>query len=132
MRSWVAGGETDRTRYQFLRQFERRALDIAQPDVGRCGITEGKAIAELAEAFHIPITMHTGMASAVLIAASLHLGATIPDCWYQEYQPFIHDVACRFVTPALVCDRGHYVVPEGPGLGIEVNEAALREYAVDR
>ncbi|HLJ58439.1 MAG TPA: mandelate racemase/muconate lactonizing enzyme family protein [bacterium] len=128
----VASGETDRTRYQFRRQFERRALDIAQPDVGRCGITEGRAIAEIAEAYHIPITMHTGMASAVLIAASLHLAATIPDCLYQEYQPFVHDVASRFVTPVLVCDRGQYIVPEGVGLGIKVDEAALREYAADR
>lgn len=126
----VAGGETDRTRYQFRRQFQQRALEIAQPDVGRCGITEGKAIAELAEAFHVPITMHTGMASAVLIAASLQLGASIPDCRYQEYQPFVHAVANRFIKTPLVCDQGYYELPTGPGLGIEVNEAALSPYVV--
>jgi L-alanine-DL-glutamate epimerase-like enolase superfamily enzyme len=126
----VAGGETDRTRYQFRRQFQQRALEIAQPDVGRCGITEGKAIAELADAFHVPITMHTGMASAVLIAASLQLGASIPDCRYQEYQPFVHAVANRFIKSPLVCDQGHYEVPTGPGLGIELDQAALSQYVV--
>jgi galactonate dehydratase len=126
----VAGGETDRTRYQFRRQFQQRALEIAQPDVGRCGITEGKAIADLAEAFHVPITMHTGMASAVLIAASLQLGASIPDCRYQEYQPFVHAVANRFIKMPLVCDQGYYELPTGPGFGIELDEAALSQYVV--
>jgi L-alanine-DL-glutamate epimerase-like enolase superfamily enzyme len=125
----IASGETDRTRYQFRRQFERRSLDIAQPDVGRCGITEGKVIAELAEAYNIPVTMHTGMASAVLIAASLQLAATIPDCRYQEYQPTVHAVGNRFIKTPLVCENGHYEVPPGPGLGIEVDEDAVRAYS---
>ena len=126
----VAGGETDRTRYQFRRQFERRSLDIAQPDAGRCGITEGKAIAELAETYNVPVTMHTGMATAVLIAASLHLGASIPDCRYQEFQPRIHAVGNRFITSPLVCEGGYYQVPTGPGLGIEVDENVLQKYTV--
>ena len=126
----VAGGETDRTRYQFRRQFERRSLDIAQPDAGRCGITEGKAIAELAETYNVPVTMHTGMATAVLIAASLHLGASIPDCRYQEFQPRIHAVGNQFITSPLVCEGGYYQVPTGPGLGIEVDENVLQKYTV--
>jgi len=126
----VAGGETDRTRYQFRRQFERRSLDIAQPDAGRCGITEGKAIAELAETYNVPMTMHTGMATAVLIAASLHLGASIPDCRYQEFQPRIHAVGNQFITSPLVCEGGYYQVPTGPGLGIEVDENVLQKYTV--
>lgn len=126
----VASGETDRTRYQFLRQFERRALDIAQPDVGRCGITEGKAIGELAETFNVPVTMHTGMASPVLIAASLHLGASLPDCRYQEFQPLVHTVANRFLKSPLVCEGGYYDVPTGPGLGIEIDEEVLSRYVV--
>jgi galactonate dehydratase len=72
--------------------------------------------------------MHTGMASAVLIAASLHLAATIPHCWYQEYQPLVTEVANRFLKTPLVCDRGHFELPTGPGLGIELDETALRAY----
>jgi galactonate dehydratase len=124
----VASGETDRTRYQFLDQFQRRALDIAQPDIGRTGISEGKVIAELAETFNIPLTMHTGMASAVLIAASLQVAATIPHCWYQEYQPFVTEVANRFVRTPLVCDQGSFELPTGPGLGLELDEKALRAF----
>ncbi len=124
----VASGETDRTRYQFLRQFQQRALDIAQPDIGRTGITEGKAIAELAEAFNVPLTMHTGMASAVLIAASLHVAATVPLCRYQEYQPFVTEIANRFLKKPLRCDGGHFELPTGPGLGIDLDEGALRAF----
>jgi L-alanine-DL-glutamate epimerase-like enolase superfamily enzyme len=126
----VASGETDRTRYQFLRQFQQRALDIAQPDIGRTGISEGKAIAELAETFNIPLTMHTGMASAVLIAASLQVAAAIPHCWYQEYQPTVTEVANRFLRKALVCEEGYFELPIGPGLGIDLDETALRAYQV--
>ena len=126
----IASGETDRTRYQFLEQFQRRALDIAQPDIGRTGISEGKVIAELAETFNIPLTMHTGMASAALIAASLQVAATIPHCWYQEYQPLVTDVANRFLKTRLACDQGYFELPTGPGLGIDFDEAALREYQV--
>jgi galactonate dehydratase len=124
----VASGETDRTRYQFLRQLQARALDIAQPDIGRTGISEGKAIAELAETFNVPLTMHTGMASAVLIAASLQVAATIPHCLYQEYQPTVTEVANRFLKTPLVCEQGYFELPAGPGLGIELDEAALRAY----
>jgi galactonate dehydratase len=130
LRMPVASGETDRTRYQFLRQFQERALDIAQPDIGRTGISEGKAIAELAEAFNIPLTMHTGMASAVLIAASLQVAATIPHCRYQEYQPTVTDVANRFLKTPLVCDQGHFELPAGPGLGIELDERAIARLQV--
>jgi galactonate dehydratase len=126
----VASGETDRTRYQFLEQFRRRALDIAQPDIGRTGISEGKMIAELAETFNIPLTMHTGMASAALIAASLQVAATIPHCWYQEYQPLVTEVANRFLRTPLVCEEGHFELPAGPGLGIDFDEAALRTWQV--
>jgi galactonate dehydratase len=126
----VASGETDRTRYQFLRQFQQRALDIAQPDIGRTGISEGKAIAELAETFNVPLTMHTGMASAVLIAASLQVAATIPHCWYQEYQPTVTEVANRFLRKPLVCDQGYFELPVGPGLGLDLDETALRAYQV--
>jgi L-alanine-DL-glutamate epimerase-like enolase superfamily enzyme len=126
----VAGGETDRTRYQFLEQFQRRAIRVAQPDIGRTGISEGKVIAELAETFNVPLTMHTGIASAVLIASSLQVASTIPTCWYQEYQPFVTEVANRFIKTPLRCDQGHFELPVGPGLGIEIDEVALRAYQV--
>jgi L-alanine-DL-glutamate epimerase-like enolase superfamily enzyme len=74
--------------------------------------------------------MHTGMASAALIVACLQVAATIPHCWYQEYQPTVADVANRFLRKPGVCDEGYFEVPAGPGFGIKFDEMALRAYQV--
>ncbi len=126
----VGNAETDRTREQFLRWFQARGLDIAQPDVGRCGITEGRKIADLAEAFHIPVSLHMGICSAPMIAASLHVAASTPNFFLQEYQPIMLEAANRFLKRPLVCERGAFRVPDGPGLGIEIDEEALKPYVV--
>jgi L-alanine-DL-glutamate epimerase-like enolase superfamily enzyme len=74
--------------------------------------------------------MHTGMTSAALIAASLQVAATIPRCWYREYQPAVTEVANRCLRKPLVSDEGHFEVPAGPGLCIEFDETALRGHQV--
>ena len=124
----VAAGETELTSYQFLRWFQARALDIAQPDVGRCGITETKRIADLAELFNIPVALHAGICLAPSIAASIHVAAATPKLLFQEYQPVMLEVSNRFLKHPMVCEEGHFHLPEGPGLGIEINEEALAQY----
>ena len=121
----VATGETETSRYQFLPWFQNRALDIAQPDVARCGITEAKKIADLAEAFHIPVALHTGISLGPGIAASLQVAAAIPNLLFQEYQPVMLDISNRFLKQPLKCASGYFELPKGPGLGIELNEEAL-------
>src|SRR5262249_6050020 len=51
----IAIGESYRTRWELLPFFESRAMDIVQPDIGRCGITEGRKIATLADTFQMPV-----------------------------------------------------------------------------
>jgi galactonate dehydratase len=123
----VANGETLRTRHEFLPWLETRALDIAQPDIGRCGITEGMAIVDLAEAFHIPVALHIGMASPVMIAASLQVAAAAPQVGLVEYQPVVLEAANRLLKKPILCEGGRMRVPEGPGLGIEIDEAMLQQ-----
>jgi galactonate dehydratase len=122
----VANGETLRTRLEFLPWLELRALDIAQPDIGRCGITEGLAIIDLAEAFHIPVALHIGMASPVMIAATLQVAAASPQVDMVEFQPVVLEAANRLLKKPIHCEGGRMRVPEGPGLGIEIDEAALQ------
>ena len=126
----VAAGETEVTRYQFLRWFQTRALDIAQPDVGRCGITEAKKIADLAETFNIPIAMHAGICLPPSIAASVHVAASISNLIFQEYQPLMLEASNRFLKRPIVCEEGYFHLPKAPGLGIEIDEDALAQYVV--
>jgi len=123
----IAIGEPLRTRYQFLEWFERRALDIAQPDVARCGITEGKRICDLASAWHLPISCHLGVTLGVAMAATWQLAAAIPNLHVVEHEPPEFELSARFLKPPLKIEQGCAVLPEGPGLGIDVDLDALKE-----
>src|SRR5690606_4652277 len=83
----VTAGESMRTRFEFREWFEQGAIDIAQPDVARCGITEARRIADMAEAYHIPVALHLGMSLAVANAATWHVAAAIPNFYIQENHP---------------------------------------------
>jgi galactonate dehydratase len=124
----VAAGETETTRFQFLQWFQQRALDIAQPDVARCGITETRRIAELAAAFHLPVALHSGVLLGPGIAASLHVAAAIPNLLFQEFQPVMLKLANAVLKRPILCQAGAFQLPAGPGLGMELDEAALKAY----
>lgn len=126
----IANGETLRTRLEFRPWLEQRAIDIAQPDMGRCGITEGLSIVDLAETYHVPVALHMGMASAVMIAATLQVAAASSHVRLVEYQPVVLDLANRLLSSPFRCESGAMQVPEGPGLGIELDTAALERFAV--
>jgi D-galactarolactone cycloisomerase len=127
----IANGEALRTRLEFLPWFELRALDIAQPDIGRCGISEGMAIIDLAEAFHIPIVLHMGMASPIMIAATLQVAAATAQVKLVEFQPVVLGAANQILRAPITCDGGLMGIPSGPGLGIEIDDTALRKFTVD-
>jgi L-alanine-DL-glutamate epimerase-like enolase superfamily enzyme len=124
----VAVGETETTSFQFLRWFEQRALDIAQPDVARCGITETRRIAELAGTFHLPVALHSGIMLGPGIAASLHVAAAIPNLLFQEFQPVMLELSNTLLKRPIVCLAGAFHLPQGPGLGIELDEEGLKPY----
>jgi galactonate dehydratase len=125
----IANGEALRSRLEFRPWLEQRALDIAQPDIGRCGITEGMAIIDLAEAFHLPVALHMGMASPVMIAATLQVAAAAPQVGLIEFQPVVLGVANQLLKSPIRCEGGRMHVPQGPGLGIEIDEEAIRKFA---
>ena len=123
----VAIGETERTRYQFRPWLTQQAADILQPDVGRAGISEVIKIANMAEAFNIRMAPHLSVGLGVCIAASIHVAAAIPNLYLLEYQPPVFEIANAFLKSPLVCERGHFEIPHGAGLGIEVDEIRLRD-----
>lgn len=128
LRMSVAVGEPLRTRYQFLEWFKQGALDIAQPDIARCGITEGKRIADLASAWHLPVAYHLGISCGVAIAATWQVAAATPNLYIVEHHPPMLEFANRILAGSLKMEDGHAMLPDGPGLGIDVDMNALQNY----
>ena len=138
----IAGGENLRTRFEFKDYLARRAYDIAQPDIMHCGgITEVARICSMANAYGIQVNPHV-WGSPIMIAATLHLTATLPPCpTARDPQPYAQEPVMEFDrTPSAirqqVCSepfdqRDSYIqVPEGPGLGVEVDEYVVRDLSI--
>jgi galactonate dehydratase len=123
----IAIGETERTRYEFKPWLVRRGADLLQPDVGRTGISELLKIASMAEAFNIPVAPHLSVGLGVCIAASIHVAAAIPNLYMLEYQPPVFELANSLLVEPLRCLNGHYNLPAGSGLGVQIDEARLQQ-----
>ncbi|WP_101297012.1 mandelate racemase/muconate lactonizing enzyme family protein [Halegenticoccus soli] len=127
----VAGGECHAP-YEFDRLFERGCLDVAQPDVCNVGgLTAARRVATTASAHGVPVVPHV-WGTPVAIAASLHLISTLPGHPWLEFDrsanPLREAVAA---DPLTADDDGRVPVPEGPGLGIELDEEAIARYRVE-
>lgn len=128
----IAAGEMQHTRYQFRDLILHGRVDILQPDIVKAGgFTEMVKIAALASAHNRPLTVHN-IQPTLCTAAHLHFVAATPICVYaQEYN--IEPVSIRDEYPVLKTPlevrQGYLDVPQGPGLGVEVDEAAVRRWA---
>ncbi|MDF1516042.1 MAG: mandelate racemase/muconate lactonizing enzyme family protein, partial [Anaerolineae bacterium] len=122
----VVAGETECNRYQFRDRLATRAVDIILPDVCRAGgISEGLKIARLADIHHIPWAAHVSMGTPIHIAAALHLAAATPNFLICECPTYQNPIGNNLLQSPLECNDGYFHVPEGPGLGIELDETAL-------
>jgi len=106
------------------------AADVLLPDTYQCGGIVGvKKVAALCEAASIPCVFHCAHDLGLKTAAMLHVVASTPnfplanDCTYYG----LEDDIC---TPLHKIERGHMQVPEGPGLGVHVDEANVARYRV--
>ena len=125
----LATGERDRTIWEVREILEAQVIDILQPDCGHGGgITQMVKVAALAEAHHVPIAPHCTM-SHLGLTASLHVAASVPMFLIHEgYRNVLpHGVAEKTWE---MDDEGYVTLPEGPGLGVEVDEE--RALAVGR
>lgn len=125
----IAGGEVLTRRQAFLPWIERGALDIVQPDATKCGgITEARRIAWMAHDHNIHFVSH-GWNTAVGLAADLHLAAAIPVARYVEYLTPAVYIEGILKEPFRLDGEGFLAIPQGPGLGIELDYDALRNFA---
>ncbi|MFG3690255.1 mandelate racemase/muconate lactonizing enzyme family protein [Micromonospora sp. NPDC047740] len=118
----VAVGEALRHRYEFLPWIRERAVGLVQPDVARTGISEAMAVAELAAAYHLPIAPHHSVGLGVALAAGLQVSAAAELFTVFEYQPTATEVGQRILAAPLPGGPDGFAVPNGPGLGIEVDD----------
>ena len=103
------------------------AIDVAAPDIQKCGgLAEFRRIAALADAFGVPMTPHN-VASPVGTVASVHACATVPNAFVLEWHA--RDVAWwddLYAGDPLI-QNGRIRVPEGPGLGVELDVDEINE-----
>jgi L-alanine-DL-glutamate epimerase-like enolase superfamily enzyme len=125
----IAVGEAMRNRYEFRDWLSRRALGLAQPDVARTGITEAMTIATLADAHHVPVAYHHSVGLGVSLAAGLHVSAATANCPFFEFQHTPLPFAQRVLRTPLTAGAQGFTLPEGPGLGIEVDRETVLKLA---
>ena len=132
----IAGGECEYTRFGFAELFQRRALDYAQPDLCGCGgITEGLKIATLASVASIHVTPHVwgtsiGQAAAAHFYAArpAHPGTLTAEDKLIECDQSENTLRAGLAREPVRVENGRIYVPQAPGLGIQIDEEALRRF----
>ena len=133
----IALGERLYSRWDFKDVITSGVVDVIQPDLSHAGgITEVRKIAAMAEAYDIAVAPHCPL-GPVALAACLQLDAVAYNAVIQEQSLGIHyntsnDLLDYVVDPGVFAyEAGSVAIPQGPGLGIEVNEDYVRERAVE-
>jgi galactonate dehydratase len=125
----VATGERTYARHEFREIIELNAADVLQPDLSHCGgILEARKIASWAESYYILVAPHN-VGGPVSTAAALHLAAATPNFKIQEHFNDFADPYVKEAAPGLPeVVGGVFALPEGPGLGVTLDEDAVREH----
>ncbi|HEX3860889.1 MAG TPA: mandelate racemase/muconate lactonizing enzyme family protein [Stellaceae bacterium] len=127
----IAGYETEAGLYGFRELISRRAVDIVQPDIAWTGgFSEGRRIAAYAQAHHMMVAPHS-FGTAVLLVASLHFAAAMPNALVLEWDQNPHGLREELLKEPLKLEGdGTLRPPERPGLGIELDRDAIDRYRV--
>jgi galactonate dehydratase len=128
----IALGERLFSRWDFKKILSDGVVDIIQPDPSHAGgITETKKIAAMAEAYDVGVALHCPL-GPIALAACLQLDAVCQNAVIQEQSLGIHynkanDLLDYVSNPDVFAYAdGHVAIPTGPGLGITINEDAVK------
>ena len=127
----IAGFETETGRDAFARLIDAGAIQVVQPDIVQVGgITEARKIAHFAQVRHLPFTSKN-YSTIVSSAACLQLLFALPNGEYfecdQDPLPWRNEILRQ---PAFRIEDGMAAPADAPGLGIDLDEAALRPWIV--
>jgi L-alanine-DL-glutamate epimerase-like enolase superfamily enzyme len=126
----TAAGEEETTLADFERLITHGKVEVVQPDVTRCGgIAECLRIADYARRQGRRCVLHA-WSTGIIKAATLQVLAAMEEAEYMEYCVQTTDLNQRLVPERFPVVAGHVAIPMGPGLGVELDEKALAEFAV--
>lgn len=135
---YIAGGEKNQGLHEFRWLIERGVYDIIQPD---CAMSEGvfqlRKVAAMAEIYKRHFVPHHSM-SGIGLAAVIHLACTFPGLTWAElmYEPRTRTIGAYqqlggiLESKIWIDGEGYVAAPEGPGLGVILNEKKIDQYAV--
>jgi L-alanine-DL-glutamate epimerase-like enolase superfamily enzyme len=128
----IGGYESETSRFGFRELIDRRAVDVVQPD--SCwtgGLSEVRKIAAHAAAHNMLCVPHS-FSSAVALTANMHLVGSIANGefveWDKNGNPFVDEL---LAAPLELQPDGRLPIPDGPGLGINLNWEVVDRYRVD-
>jgi L-alanine-DL-glutamate epimerase-like enolase superfamily enzyme len=127
----IAGGEAESDYASFERLIEEGGVDLIQPDLARCGgLSQGRRLAWLAHQRHRRVVPHA-FKSGVLVAASTHFAAAIPNGGLIEHTVSTSPIARDLVRREVELVDGRVRVPlDRPGLGVEVDTEVMERLRV--
>jgi len=123
----VVTGEALHTRAGFRPILRARAADIINPDVSNCGgILELMYIAAAAESEAIAVSPHNYNSTTLALSATVHAAACMPNFIITEYFLPFEELGARIAPNLLKPVNGYIALPQGPGLGLDIDESVIR------
>ena len=124
----IATGEAVFTKFQFRDLLATGAADIIQPDMAATGgLTEMKKIAAMAEAHYVSVAPHNPL-GPLATTSNVHFAATAPNFLILEYHADDVGLRAEILHEPLKLEDGYVVLPDAPGLGVELNEEVFEKY----
>ncbi len=129
----IAAGERLFGKWQYRELIEKQAVSVIQPDICHVGgIFEGRKLAAMAEMYYMTVAPHNPL-GPISLASCLQLDACIPNFLVQEHPGNADrsDLGVGYIKTPFVIKDGYVELPKGPGLGIELDEEALKDKIYD-
>jgi galactonate dehydratase len=134
-RTPICVGENLYLRWGFRELFQQQGADVVMPDVPKCGgLSESRKIAHLAEIYYVPFAPHL-VSSPLGTMATCHVCASVPNFlvleWHaleerEAWDSYVHVAG----GGASIVRDGHVLVPDAPGIGVELDMEGVRRHAV--
>lgn len=124
----VVTGETLYSKYDFIPVFEKRAAEIINPDICVSGIQGMMEISSMADPYNILVSPHNFNSNLIGLAAMVHMSAAIPNFLIGELFLTVDEGSSAIAAERLTVTDGFIDLPTKPGLGVDVDMAALEQH----